>query len=633
MRAISLILFIAILPALLIATPAAGTPPAALAHYREHPSFYRFATPADLPSGLVWETNNTDPEFASPQAKRGGLIRFSIPTYPPALRRVGPNANHAFRSYLYDAYMIPLALPHPNTDRPIPGTATHWAISPDRKTVYYKLNPSVRFTNGDPVNADDYLYTFYFHRSPHLQAAWYNDFYSTEFAGITKFDDYTIAISLPDERPDPIYNTAIEPTPRKFFGNLTPDFPMRYQNTPFPTVGPYLATPEKIVHQQSITLDRLRDWWGDNFRYYRNRFNASQISYRVVRDPDKAFQMFLIGDLDFMEIRVPKFWYSLNDKPACQQGYIEKHTFHYDRPVPTWGLFINSIKPGLDKPDIRLGIQHATDWQRVISTFFRDDYTRLNQYSEGFGKYTNPAIRARPYDPAAAMRYFAAAGYTHRANDGILLNPRTGQRLSFQLTSRDTDIRKALPTLIDSAKKAGLEFRPEVLETTTFFKKTQEKKHDIALTAWQVVNKFPTYWEGFHMDNAIVTQPDGTIAPKRQTNNITSTRDPALSALIDKCRAATTEEAVQKLGYEIQQRIHDDAAFVPGYKVSTYRIASWRWMRYAPGFGVKNSDDIFETGTFWIDEDIKRETLSKRQAGQALPPVIRIHDQYRLSGQ
>jgi microcin C transport system substrate-binding protein len=603
-------------------------PPAAAEYYKTRPDFFHFATPADLPADLHWQTNDTDPEFSDPAARRGGTLTFGIPTYPPALRRVGPNANNSFRSFIYDNYLIALTIDHPNTGNPIPGTATHWAISKDRKTVYYRLNPAVRFTDGQPVTADDYFFTFYFFHSPHIQAPWYNDYYTTEFGGITKFDDYTIAITLPDERPDPVYNTSIEPTPRNFFHDLGPDYVVKNQFRQQPGVGPYFVNPDKIIQEQSITLDRIPNWWGDKLRYYRHRYNPDHLLYRVVRDPDKSFQMFLVGDLDLLEIRVPKYWYSLNDKQAVRAGQIEKHTFYYDRPVPTWGLFINTVQPGLDNRDVRLGIQHATDWQRVINSFFRGDYQRLNQYTEGFGPLTNPAIRARPYDPTRARNHFAAAGYTKRGSDGILYNPETGARLSFQLTCRDGDIRKALPTLIDSARKAGLEFRPEALEQTTFFKKTQEKKHDIALTAWQVSSKYPTYWEGFHRINAVTENPDGTLSAKRQTNNITSTRDKDLSVLIDDYRAATDMERLRTLGYDIQQRIHDDACFVPGYKIVTCRIASWRWIKYAPEFGMKNSDDVFETGTLWIDEDARRETQSARAAGKTFPRTVRIHDKY-----
>jgi microcin C transport system substrate-binding protein len=619
------------LPALVAPIPAEAAlvpvPLAAAEHYKTRPDFYRFRTLADLPKDLHWQSNDSEPEFSDLAAKRGGVVRFAIATPPPTLRRIGPNANSSFRGFIYDNYLIALTIDHPNTGNPIPGTASHWAVSPDRKTVYYRLNPAVRFTNGDAVTADDYLFCFYFHTSPHVQAPWYNDFYSTEFAGITRFDAYTIAVHLPDARPDPIYNTQLEPVSRNFFRDLGPDFVTRYQFTQFPTVGPYYVRQDKLEPNVSIAIERVKNWWADDLRYYRRRHNAERIEFVVVRDPAKAYQMFLLGDLDLMEIRVPKYWYALNAEPVVKGGFIQKHTFYYDRPVPTWGLFLNTIKPGLDNRDVRLGIQFATDWQRVISTFFRGDYQRLNQYAVGFGKFTNPAIRARPYDPDTAVRHFKNAGYTERGSDGILRNPSTGERLSFQLTCRDTDIRKALPILIDSARKAGLEFRPEALETTTFFKKTQEKKHDIALSAWNVVNKFPTFWEGFHIDNAIVKNGD-MISAKPQTNNITSTRDQALSDLIDKYRAALNDADIVRLGYEIQQRIHDDACFVPGYKVVTTRVAAWRWLRFPADFGVKNSDDTFEAGVFWLDDAARAETDAARKDGKTFPPVSEVHDKY-----
>jgi len=625
------------LPALVAEVPADAAsvpvPAGALEYYKAHPEFFHFKTLADLPVGLRWETNDSDPEFSAPEAKRGGRLRFAFPTPPPTLRRVGPNANNSFRGYLYDNFLIALTNPHPNTDRPIPGTASHWAVSADRKTVFFRLDPSVRFNDGQPVTADDYLFCFYFHRSPHISAPWYNDFYTTEFAGITRYDAYTLAVHLPDERPDPVYNASIEPVARNFFAALGPDFVQRYQFSPFPTVGPYKVRRDPVTGgvsvETEIVLERVADWWGDHRRYYRRRHNAESIVFVIVRDVPKSFQMFLGGDLDMVEIRIPKYWYALDAEAVVRDGFIHKHTFYCDRPVPTWGLFLNTLKPWLDNRDVRLGIQHATDWTRVINTFFRGDYQRLNSYAEGFGRFTNTALRARPYDTAAALRHFRAAGFTARGTDGILVNPATGDRLSFQLTCRDTDIRKALPTLVDSARKAGLELRPEVLETTTFFKKTQEKKHDIALTAWNTAgNKYPTFWEGFHRVNAVIENPDGTVRAKPQTNNITGTRDPALSALIDAYRAAKTEDEVARLGHEIQRRIHEDACFVPGYKVVTTRVAAWRWVRFAPEFGVKNSDDIFEAGTFWLDEDERAAARAALRAGKTHPAVNEVHDRY-----
>ena len=39
------------------------------AYYAAHPEFFRFRTPAYIPSGLVWEDGMELPDIGSPQAK------------------------------------------------------------------------------------------------------------------------------------------------------------------------------------------------------------------------------------------------------------------------------------------------------------------------------------------------------------------------------------------------------------------------------------------------------------------------------------------------------------------------------------------------------------------------------------
>ena len=95
-----------------------------------------------LPKGLKWETNDSDPIFASPNAKKGGLYRDSVLSFPLTLRTVGPDSNGAFRSYLLDNQMDLTHL-HPNTGNILPGLATHWAYGKDRKTPATRYSPPI----------------------------------------------------------------------------------------------------------------------------------------------------------------------------------------------------------------------------------------------------------------------------------------------------------------------------------------------------------------------------------------------------------------------------------------------------------------------------------------------------------
>ncbi len=600
------------------------------AFYRSLPDFFRFAQPSDLPRDLVWKDGAEQREFADPAAVRGGALRLFTPSTPPTLRRVGPNANNGFRGELYDQNDFGLLSAHPETEEPIPGLALSWAVSADGMTAYFRLDPEARFTDGQPVTADDYLFTFYFHRSPWANAEWYADYYSREFAGITKYDDHTIAVHAPRKRPYQLeWLGGLRPTPRGFFRDFGPDYERKYNDRFHPTTGAYEVRADGFRRERSVTLSRVKEWWGDRRRFYRHRYNPDEIVYTVIRDVDAAYQTLLAGEIDYMPVNMPRYWYGTNEKEPYLKGYLTKAQFFNDIPRPPYGLYLNTLRPPLDQRDIRVGLQHATDWQRVLDGFYRGDYERLNQFSEGLGKFTDPTIRARQYSPELARAAFARAGFEREGPDGILTDA-DGRRLSFRLTFDTSDRRKYLATLVESARRCGVEFRPETLEHTTMYRKVMEKNHDICFWAWSVSSRLPQLWESHHSDNAVDVLPDGRRTPKRQTNNITGISNPELDRLIDRFRVATEEQEMVDLSHRMQRLMHEEADFIPGFKVPGYRIAHWSWMRFPAGFDVRSSEDPAGFGLFWLDPAAREKDLKEFRAGlRRGAPRTEIHDRWR----
>jgi microcin C transport system substrate-binding protein len=604
--------------------------PKAKAFYETHPDFFRFAKPTDLPKDLVWKDGSEQKEFADPRAVRGGVLRQFMSSTPPTLRRVGPNANNSFRGDLYDNNDFGLLAGHPNTDEIIPALATSWAMSADGLTAYFRLDPDAKFTDGQPITVDDYFYTFYFHRSPWAKADWYADHYTREWGGVTKFDDHTIAIKAPRKRPYQLELLGgLRPTPRQFFKDFGPNYEKAYNDRFQPTTGPYYVKPEDFVREKSLTLTRVADWWGDRRKYYRHRYNPDAIHYGVIRDIDSAYNSMLAGEIDFMPIMMPRYWYGTNEKKAYQKGFLTKAQFFNDIPRPPYGLYLNTQRPLLSDVNVRVGLQHATDFQRVIDGFYRGDYERLQQFSEGLGKFTDPSIRVRRYSPELARAAFAKAGFTREGPDGILTNA-AGERLSFRLTFDTSDRRKYLATLVESARRCGVELRPETLEHTTMYRKVMEKNHDIVFWAWGVSSRIPQLWESHHTENAVEILADGRKVPKRQTNNITGVDDAELSKLIDLFRDATEEDEMVRLSFAMQRRIHDLADFIPGFKVPGYRIAHWNWVKFPEGFDVRAAEDPGQYGLFWLDPAQREADLKDFRDGQTRgAPKTVIEDRWR----
>ncbi|MDX1746928.1 MAG: ABC transporter substrate-binding protein, partial [Halobacteriales archaeon] len=430
------------------------------------------------------------------------------------------------------------------------GLAESWALDAENQTVYVRLDPAARWSDGNPVTSDDMMFMFYFYQSPHIQAPWYNNWYGqgVNYSNITRYDEHTFSIGLVEARPN-MLSLVVElvPIPREFYRDFGPDFVERNQWRFQPTTGAYVVTDEELqrirTDRTGITLTRVDDWWGDDKRNLRYRFNPGSIDLRVIRDTPKAFEAAVAGDLDFVGgMNLAEYWYDQlpDDHPLVERGLVHKTTFFNDIPRPTYGLWMNTARPPLDDRELRLGIQHASNWQLVIDQFFRGDYIRMNTPTDGYGSFTHPDLVARTFDLEKAAEHFANAGFTERGPDGILVNDQ-GQRLSFNLTTGYESLAPVLNILRQEAQKAGLEFQVEVLDAAAAWKKVQEKNHEVAFTAFGTfVELYPRYWETYHsanaydepyLDDGVTSNPDRT--PKPQTNNLQSIAVPELDRLIE----------------------------------------------------------------------------------------------------
>ena len=249
-------------------------PPADLAaveaYYRDHPEFFAFRTIDDLPSDLDWQNGQHLSELGSPEAKKGGTFYTAMPDFPRTLRWIGLDSNSHFRGYVFGETMLSLGRRHPNEYQIYPGVAKEWAVSREEKTVYVKLDPESRWSDGEAVTSDDFLFLFYLAQSSHIQSPWYNNVFRIWYAGITRYDELTFAITTVANRPDmDTMVMELSPVPGHFIGELSEDFTERFNWKFWPTTGPYVIHEQDIRKGRSITLTRQENWWAKDRKFYR----------------------------------------------------------------------------------------------------------------------------------------------------------------------------------------------------------------------------------------------------------------------------------------------------------------------------------------------------------------------------
>ncbi|MCY3628045.1 MAG: extracellular solute-binding protein [Gammaproteobacteria bacterium] len=598
--------------------------------------------PAEFPEDLEWITNNDDPEFASPDAIQGGTFRTWILSFPLTLRTVGPDSNGSFAGFLRPIQFSPVTF-HPMTRKPIPLMATHWAFGADGRSIYFRIHPDAKWSDGEPVTADDFVFTVQFMRSEQIVAPWYNNYYTERIRDVKKYDDHTYGVQGSHSKPgdELILDLGIGPTPDHFF-RMSDNWPVEYNWKPAPTTGPYHVG--EVEKGKYIELHRTEDWWADDLRYIRNRFNPDVIHIKVIRDETSAWQHFLSAEIDTYGLTRPNFWHDKTNAEAFRKGYINRYWFYTKLPVPSAGLYLNTADGRLADKNVRIGLAHAMNIELLMSTVLKGDYDRLPTFQLGFAHYDNTSIYPRNFDLAKANAHFEEAGFTEVGTDGIRVRTNedgSKDRLSFEVTYGRDDHTPRLVVLKQEAKKSGVELRLDLQDSAASFKKMLEKKHQIAWLTWSTSGLSPRYWEHFHSVNAYEYDPEiDEMIVKTQTNNVTSTAIPEMDGLIMKYRNSSNLEERISLAHTLEQMVHDHAAVIPTYQVPYTRDAAWPWIELPEWLGVETTGSLFNSqanaagmfssgGLFWINEEKKEEILAARDRGETFDPVIIKDETYR----
>jgi microcin C transport system substrate-binding protein len=580
--------------------------------------FPAFAAP-QLPDDVQWLTNDADPVYADPEAQKGGDYNTAILSFPLTFRTVGPDSNSSFRSAILGNQLGLVGI-HPNTENIIPELATHWAFGDDKKTMYFKLNPAARWSDGEPLTADDFVYTLEFMRSEHIIAPWYNDYYTKEIDRVVVYDDHTLAIVATKADPDLHLKIPIGPTPRHFYGELGPEFVQKYNWSIVPNTGPYQIADFK--KGRFVTFERKKDWWGADLRYFQNRFNVDRVRFTVVRDYNIMWEHFKKGRIDSFGLTMPQYWHVKSNIPEVEKGYIHRLWFFNDTRQSAQGLWLNQVIPVFEDARVRYAFAHAMNVEKVIDQVLRGDYYRLESGYVGYGEYSNESIRARRYDLGKVEEYMTSAGWA-RGSDGIW--QKDDNRFSVEVIYSVDEHTPRLVVLKEEAKKAGVELRLQRMDPSASYKKVMEKKHQVAWMGWSTSLR-PRFWEHYHSINA----------NKPQTNNITNTADPLLDEMIDAYRDSLDSEERIDLSLRMQEKIHEIGPFVPTFMVPYVREAYWRWWRLPETPGTKNSGSLFSPfdsatgGLFWYDKAREEETKEAMKEGEVFEPVTRTDTTYQM---
>ena len=577
------------------------------------------ANPVTLPDGIVWETNNEDPLIGSPAAIRGGTFNYPLGAYPLTFRLVGPNSNDAFAGW-NRAFTMAFGLVgrHPVTDNFIPMMATHWAVQEDQRTVYFRLDPDARFSDGESVTAEDYVFTWRMMQSEYIVDPFYNSYAAQYYESVDRIDDYTLRIvgTRPSWRPLPDY-AGLWPTPSHAVV-LDEDWVSRTTNEFQVAVGPYVVS--DVARGESVTFERVDDWWGDEKRYFIGQYNFDQIALRVIQ-PERSLDYLRLGELDMITENTARTWNEEYTFEAVRNGWLKRARVFVENPSGIYGLHMNLEAPIFRNKDFRKAMQHLFNFERLNRNLMFNEYFKQISFFEGT-EYANPDLEPYTFDPVLAREYLERAGYrspddtrngsflrgvwnalrgvivTRSHTDGVLVNER-GEPASFTVTYGSQGLTRHLTVMQQEYRRAGVDMRLQLLEPGTAFERGLERKYEMTMTS-RTAGLYPAPRQYLHTEF------------QRETNNndIWGFGTEEVDQLIRIYEEDLDFENRLDAVHRIDEIVSEEAFYIPFWMAPYIRIVHWDYLQFPEFYLPRRTQSITDWMVYWIDPE-RRATLEE----------------------
>jgi len=307
-----------------------------------------------------------------------------------------------------------LTVKNPYTLEPEPGVAQRWDISEDGLVITFHLNPAARWSNGDPVTAEDfawswqraldpamgnqYAYMLYPVRNAEAFATGQLDDFSE--VGVTALDRHTLQVEL--NAPTPYFIQLLDhqsmypvhrPTIEKY-GAATDRF------TPWTRVenivgnGPFRLAEWQL--NRRIRVEKSDTYWD------LDRVHLNGIVFYPTENISTEERMFRVGQLHYTETipldKIPVYR-AMDNSPYVNAPYIG--TYYY---------LLNTDRPPLDDVRVRRALSMAIDREQLTRTVMHGAVQPAWSITPpGTHGYQPP--RVFDYDPAQARQLLEEAGY------------------------------------------------------------------------------------------------------------------------------------------------------------------------------------------------------------------------------
>ncbi len=315
-------------------------------------------------------------DYVNPAAPKGGTLVQVIQNFDNLNNYAGGTTSTG--AFLTGGIAETLFTPSFDEPMTVYGLIAETVTYPeDNSWVEIKIRDIARWHDGRPITVDDVLYSYELLTTK--AAPSFRSIYS-EAKSAEKSGPYTVKVA---------FSRGGDRNLIWRFIGMFPVFPKHYweiRNFEKPTLevplmsGPYRIS--KLDIGNSVTQERVNDYWGKDLPVNKGRYNFDVIRSDVYRDLAISYEAFMAGNLDIQYEGDLSRWISGYNNDAVRNGYIKKIEFVPEGSVMFLGIGINQRRVKFKDQRVREALAYAFDWEWINKTIYYGRYKRTTSYFE-----------------------------------------------------------------------------------------------------------------------------------------------------------------------------------------------------------------------------------------------------------
>lgn len=372
-----------------------------------------------------------------------GVLRIGDQEEPDSLNLMfGHNAASDYASALIYSFL----LRYDDNGNYIPDLATevptlqNGGISRDQRTIVFHLRKNARWSDGAPVTAQDWLYTYKAVRNPRnntkTRYGW------DDIASANAPDPYTLVIHL--KKPSvaafgdlTMGGSAYPPLPSHLLAHVQDLNDAAINSRPVSS-GPYVL--KQWSRGSSLVFE-------PNPYYFRGAPKLKQLIWKIIPDTNTLFSELQTHEIDIYP--------SVDSNAVARLSRISGIAVLH-RTVANWRhLDINTSVPQLADRRVRQAIAYGIDWKRINDTVYHG-YNELAVSDVYPQSWAAPKLPPYVYDPRRAAALLKSAGWNLGA-DGVLHKGPLAMRLTLSATTSAKSNEQSEVVMQSLLKKLGID--------------------------------------------------------------------------------------------------------------------------------------------------------------------------------